>query len=162
MQLTRHTDYALRVLMLLGLCPERRITIEEIAQRYGISHNHLMKIVQRLSADGYVEAVRGRGGGLRLARPADQISLGAVVRDFEVGMNLADCFAPQPSGGCPIESCCKLQPVLREALQAFLAVLASYTLADILGCPDTRTTMLERLEVPGVADAADAAGSARN
>ena len=156
MQLTRHTDYALRVLMLLGLCPERRITIEEIAQRYGISQNHLMKIVQRLSADGYVEAVRGRGGGLRLARPAADICLGAVVRDFEVGMNLADCFAPQPSGGCPIESCCKLQPVLREALQAFLSVLESYTLADILGCQGTRTVLLDCLEVP---EATDPAGS---
>lgn len=117
--------------MLLALVPERLITIDEMARRYGISQNHLMKIVHQLSLLGYVETVRGKRGGVRLAGRPEDIKLGDVVRDFEGSMEIAECFAPDPKT-CPIESCCRLQPILREALGAFLAVLDRYTLRDLL------------------------------
>jgi len=131
MQITRFTDYSLRVLMLLGLYPNRLVTIEEIAQRHGISHEHLRKIVHRLAVLGYIESVRGRHGGLRLALAPEDINLGEVVRDFETDMKIVECFATD-AGECPIESCCRIQPIFQEALGAFLDVLDSHTLSDIL------------------------------
>ncbi len=117
--------------MLLGLYPNRLVTIEEIAQRHGISHEHLRKIVHRLAVLGYIESVRGRHGGLRLALAPEDINLGEVVRDFETDMEIVECFATDASE-CPIESCCRIQPIFQEALGAFLDVLDSYTLSDIL------------------------------
>ena len=131
MRLTRFTEYSLRVLMVLGLLPDRLVTIDDIARRYGISHDHLRKIVHQLSCLGYIETVRGKRGGLRLARAPEEINLGQVVRDFEADMELAECFASEPTN-CPVESCCRLQPVLRDALAAFLDVLDGYTLSDLL------------------------------
>lgn len=131
MQITRFTDYSLRVLMLLGLYPNRLVTIEEIAQRHGISHEHLRKIVHRLAILGYIESVRGRHGGLRLALEPEDIRVGEVVRDFEKDMNIAECFASDPAE-CPIDSCCRIQAIFHEALGAFLDVLDGYTLRDLL------------------------------
>lgn len=131
MQITRFTDYSLRVLMLLGLYPDRLVTIEEIARRHGISHEHLRKIVHRLATLGYIESVRGRRGGLRLALAPEDINLGEVVRDFEGDMEIAECFAADPTD-CPIDACCRIQPIFREALGAFLDILDSYTLSDVL------------------------------
>jgi Rrf2 family nitric oxide-sensitive transcriptional repressor len=129
-QLTRYSDYSLRVLIYLALDPNRLVTIEDIARSYDISKTHLMKVVHQLGLAGYVETVRGRGGGLRLARPPEEIGVGELVRATEESMALAECF--QPSGRCAIEPACGLRPVLHEALAAFLAVLDRYTVADLV------------------------------
>ncbi len=134
MRLTVRTDYSLRVLMYAGLAPERLATIAEMATAYGVSQNHLMAVVHRLGTLGYLETVRGKGGGVRLARPPEAINLGEVVRRVETDMALVECFATAgTSGQCPITPACALRGVLGEALDAFLAVLDRYTLADLLG-----------------------------
>jgi Rrf2 family transcriptional regulator, nitric oxide-sensitive transcriptional repressor len=126
MRLTRYTDYAMRVLLYLGAQPDRICSIGEIAKAYGVSQNHLMKVAHDLGKAGYVEGVRGRSGGIRLARPADRINVGAVVRRTEEGFELVECES------CIIAPACGLVGVLDEALAAFMAVLDSYTLADLL------------------------------
>jgi Rrf2 family transcriptional regulator, nitric oxide-sensitive transcriptional repressor len=131
MRLTRYTDYALRVLIYLGLHPDRLGTIREIAAVYGISENHLMKIVQHLAASGYVESVRGRNGGLRLAHSPEVINIGQLVRDMEEDMILVECFESE-SNTCPISEVCVLQGALSCALQAFMDVLDTYTLDMLL------------------------------
>ncbi len=136
MQLTRFTDYALRALMYLGLHREKLVTISEIARVYGISENHLMKIVHHLAQRGYVETVRGKGGGMRLARTPDMINIGGVVRDTEDNMDIAECFNAD-NRGCPMLPACALKSVLHEASQTFLATLDRYRLSDLLPGPDT-------------------------
>jgi Rrf2 family transcriptional regulator, nitric oxide-sensitive transcriptional repressor len=126
MRLTRYTDYAMRVLLYLGAQPDKVCSISEIARAYGISQNHLMKVAHDLGKAGYIEGVRGRSGGVRLARPADQINVGEVVRRTEEGFELVEC------GSCVIAPACGLTGVLDEALAAFMAVLDRYTLADLL------------------------------
>jgi Rrf2 family nitric oxide-sensitive transcriptional repressor len=130
-QLTRYSDYSLRVLIYLALDPERLVTIEDIARSYDISKAHLMKVVHQLGLRGYVETVRGRGGGLRLARRAEEIRVGEVVRSTEENMDLVECF-DAASSQCAIETACGLRSVLHEALAAFLAVLDRYTIADLV------------------------------
>lgn len=141
MRLTRYTDYALRVLTYLGAQPDRVCSIAEIARGYGISQNHLMKVAHDLGKAGYIEGVRGRAGGIRLAKAPDKINVGAVVRQTEDGFDLVDCDT------CSISPACELTRVLDEALAAFMAVLDRYTLADLL----KRQTKLLRLL--GVGDA---------
>ncbi|MES2494898.1 MAG: Rrf2 family transcriptional regulator [Pseudomonadota bacterium] len=125
MRLSRHTDYALRVLIHLATWPERQSSIAEIARAYTISENHLMKVVHMLGRAGFIRTVRGRGGGIALATPAENIRIGDVVRHGEPDLQLADC------GTCLIAPACGLNTVLSEALGAFLAVLDRYSLADI-------------------------------
>lgn len=129
MQLTAFTDYTLRTLIYLGVEEGRRATIPEIAAAYGIAENHLTKVVLLLGQAGDVATLRGRAGGLRLARPASAINVGAVVRRTEPGLALAPCLG---SGHCVITPACGLKPVLAEALDAFLGVLDRYTLADLV------------------------------
>lgn len=129
MQLTLFSDLALRVLMFTQAAGERRVTIDEMANAYSISRTHLTKVVNALTRAGYLTAVRGRSGGLQLARPADQIVLGDVVRTTEPDFALVECFST--GNQCVITKCCKLQVVLDEALQAFLNVLDRTTLASI-------------------------------
>lgn len=127
MQLTRYTDYAVRVLLHVGAREtEQRSSIAEIAQVYGISRNHLMKVVQDLGQAGFLTTVRGRGGGLQLGRPAEDISIGEIVRHTETGFDLVDCTS------CIVAPACSLPRILNEATAAFLAVLDRYTLADVL------------------------------
>ena len=126
MRLTRYSDYALRVLMHLAAKPDRLASIGEIARTYRISHNHLMKVVHDLRKTGYVGATRGRTGGIRLARPASEITVGEVIRHTEGGFDLVDC------GSCVIAPACALTGALHEALAAFMAVLDGYTLADLV------------------------------
>jgi Rrf2 family nitric oxide-sensitive transcriptional repressor len=129
MQLTRFSDYALRVLMFAQAADGRLVTIEQMAGAYGISRAHLMKVVNTLTRAGYLTAVRGRSGGVRLARPAADIVLGDVVRATEPDFALVECFA---SGNhCVITRRCKLQGVLSTALKAFLDVLDQHTLESI-------------------------------
>ncbi len=131
MQLTRYSDYSLRVLIFLALDPERLVTIGDIARSYDISKTHLMKVVHQLGLRGYVETVRGRRGGLRLARRADEIGVGDVIRSTEENLDLVECFDPATSQ-CTIVSVCGLRGPLRDALAAFLAVLDRYTIADLV------------------------------
>lgn len=131
MRLTLYTDYSLRVLMYLGLKREGLSTIAEISESYGISRNHLMKIVHQLGLLGYIETVRGKRGGICLAKAPEEINLGDVVRRTEEDMALVQCFDPAAER-CRIESVCVLRSVLGEALGAFLTVLDGYTLADLL------------------------------
>ena len=134
MRLTLHTDHALRMLMLLAIEPAALHTIEQVALRYDISRNHLMKITQTLVQAGFIESLRGRGGGLRLARAAESINLGAIVRATEDSFELVECF-DREHNTCLIASACGLQGPLEEALQAFLAVLHRYSLDDLVKSP---------------------------
>lgn len=131
MRLTTYTDYALRVLMYLGLRGDDLATIQEIAEQYGISKNHLMKLVHELGQLGYVETIRGKNGGLRLGRRPDEITVGEIVRHLEPDLALVECF--QSTGvRCRIVNDCVLQTMLGEALDRFLETLDRYTLADLL------------------------------
>jgi Rrf2 family nitric oxide-sensitive transcriptional repressor len=130
-RLTVYTDYSLRVLMFLAVKGDELATIAEIAKAYGVSKNHLMKVVHQLGVAGYVETVRGKGGGLRLARPAQEIVLGEVVRRTEPDMALVPCFEPD-GASCTIFSGCVLKGVLGEARDAFLTVLDRRTLAELV------------------------------
>lgn len=136
MQLTLYTDYSLRVLVYLGLKTDELVTISEIAENYDISRNHLVKVVHNLSLNGFIEALRGKGGGLRLARPAEQINIGDVIRHTEPNFNLVECFDEGDPGGCPINAMCKLKGALHRAHQAFMAVLDDITLAEVLSNRD--------------------------
>lgn len=135
MRLTQLSDYSLRVLMYLGARPERLATIQEIARAYGISENHLMKVVHRLAQHGFVETVRGRGGGLRLKGEAEGIRLGAVVRAVEEDFRLVECFGSGDT--CRITDVCRLKRILHQALGAFLESLDAWTLADLVRRPKT-------------------------
>jgi len=132
MQLTRFTDYALRVLIYLSANPERRCTIAEIAGSYRVSRNHLMKVVGRLSAAGYIDTVRGKGGGMRLARPPAMINPGAVVRDMEERFDIVECFDERHQG-CPLLPACTLKSILQDASRNFIATLDRHTVQDVIG-----------------------------
>ncbi len=126
MKFTRHTDYALRVLMHLAADPDRLLSINQIAQAQRVSKNHLMKVVHALSLAGFVATVRGRGGGLRLARPAAEIRVGDVVRSTEGGCPLVDCT------GCTLAvGGCRLTGVLARAQAALSASLDGHTIGDL-------------------------------
>jgi Rrf2 family nitric oxide-sensitive transcriptional repressor len=132
MRLTSYTDFSLRVLIYLALNPDRRPTIAEIAGRYGISRAHLMKVVHQLGVAGYIETVRGKNGGLTLARPIEGITIGEVVRRTEPDMHLVSCFDAAAVPACVIAPACRLKGKLGEARAAFLGVLDDCTLADLI------------------------------
>lgn len=131
MRLTIYTDFSLRLLMFLALKGDGLATIAEVAKAYGISKNHLMKVTHQLGLAGYIETVRGKGGGMRLARRPQDIVLGEVVRRTELDMTLVACFAPDDVS-CPILPSCALRGALSRARDAFLSVLDGYTLADLV------------------------------
>lgn len=133
MRLTLHTDFALRTLMFLAVCDGKR-SIAEIATAYGISKNHLMKVAQRLVAEGFVEAARGRSGGLQLARPASEINVGLVVRRMEETGTFVECFDPA-TNTCVITPNCQLRHALSGALEAFSRHLDQFSVADLIGDP---------------------------
>jgi Rrf2 family nitric oxide-sensitive transcriptional repressor len=132
MRLTYWTDYTLRVLMYCASCQlrDQLVTITEIAESHGISRSHLTKIVQQLGAQGILETTRGRGGGMRLSKPAAEISVGAVVRQTETDFAMVECF-DQASNQCCLSQHCKLKSVLHRATNSYLAVLDGVTLADL-------------------------------
>ncbi len=134
MRLTMMTDYALRLLMYVAQQPGRLCTISEIAQVHEISEAHLMKVTHRLGVEGWIESLRGKGGGLRLAHAPAEISVGAVVRSIEPDFNLVSCLSGDSS--CTLTGTCRLSGLLDSALQSFLAHLDGYTLADILPAQD--------------------------
>lgn len=143
MQLTTHTDYALRLLIYLATSEEKRTgTIQDAARRFDISANHLAKVAQTLVQKDYLISQRGRGGGLRLARSAEEINIGAVVRHTE-NLNLLPCFGED--NACPIQPACKLKNVLGRAQQAFLEVLDEFTLADLITNRDTLRQLINNV-----------------
>jgi Rrf2 family nitric oxide-sensitive transcriptional repressor len=147
MQLTKFSDYALRVLMFAHAAGDRLVTIEEMAAAYRISRAHLMKVVNALTRAGFLTPVRGRSGGVRLAKPADEIVLGAVVRATEPDFALVECFAT--GNQCVITGCCRLPSVIDEALDAFLHVLDQHTLASIALRPrDFKKTLTQVARAP--------------
>ncbi|TAN73067.1 MAG: Rrf2 family transcriptional regulator [Gallionella sp.] len=151
MQLTRFTDYSLRALMYLGERLDHLVTIREIAEAHDISENHLMKIVHKLAMLGYIETVRGKGGGMRLARPAGMINLGDVVRNTEESLDIAECFEAGNSS-CTLLSTCILKSILADAKKNFFATLDLYQLSDLIGTPATLTRVagikITRKDIP--------------
>ncbi len=148
MHLTTYTDYALRVLIYAALNAERPVTIAEMTRAYGISKNHLMKIVHYLARRGWVSTTRGRRGGMRLTHPPEAISLGTVVRETEPHFRLVECFEPA-TNTCPIAPACGLAEVLHEAQAAFLAILDRYTLADLVTQKDALARILRPAQREG-------------
>lgn len=153
MQLSLHTDYALRTLMALAASGSQ-LSVDTIARRYGISRNHLAKVAQRLQAEGLVTTARGRTGGMRLARAVDDINVGDVVRRFETLDSFVACFGSAPTG-CALQGVCGLNGALAGALDAFLTHLDGYRLSDLVL---DRATILRRLglePLPAVASSPD-------
>jgi Rrf2 family nitric oxide-sensitive transcriptional repressor len=148
MRLTSFIDYSLRVLIYLGLREDGLTTIREISETYGLSANHLMKIIHTLGKLGYIETVRGRGGGMKLAGTSEQINLEQIVRQVEPDFAIIDCFDDQRRYKCVISPACRLQVALNKAVKAFLNVLDGYTLADLLQNTKRLGTLLS-IEMPG-------------
>jgi Rrf2 family nitric oxide-sensitive transcriptional repressor len=144
MRLTQFTDYSLRVLVYLAVKGEERSTITEIAERFAISRNHLMKVVQELSHRDYINAIRGKHGGLLLKREPESIGLGELIRQFENDLTLVECFGEHNQ--CIITPACQLRVILQEALAAFFDVLDRYTLADLLGSREPELIKLLQLD----------------
>jgi Rrf2 family nitric oxide-sensitive transcriptional repressor len=150
MRLTTFTDYALRVLLHVATAPDRRTTVSHVAAAYGISANHLVKVVHLLGKEGFLYNTRGRKGGLRLSISPSAVNVGAVVRATEGPSQLAGCF-DRSAERCAIESACRMQRVFREADEAFFAVLDQYTLQDLLVRPARMIAILHPSEyaIPG-------------
>lgn len=131
MEVSMHADYGFRVLMYLGLSNQRLVRIATISEVYGISENHLIKVVQRLAKLGYIQAIRGRNGGVRLAQAPEKINVGQVFREMEPSLRLLECF-DRKTNTCPIVKSCTLNQVFGQALDAYLKVLDQRTLASVL------------------------------
>jgi Rrf2 family nitric oxide-sensitive transcriptional repressor len=131
MQLTRFTDYSLRTLMYLAARPAEMSSVKAIADHYGISRNHLVKVIHCLAKLGYIETTKGRGGGIRIARGAESLRLGDLVVQLEPNMTLVECFDPE-TNSCRITSSCRLKHYLSQASRSFIESLNRYTLADTL------------------------------
>ena len=145
MRLTTFSDYTLRVLMFLALCQDRLATIPEIAAAYGISENHLMKVVHQLARSGVVESVRGKGGGIRLALAPEDVRLGHIVRTSEGSAPIVECLS-EHTATCCIAPVCKLSAVLSRAFDTLYATLDEYTLADLVKAPRALEAVLLRAQ----------------
>ncbi|MFC0179046.1 Rrf2 family transcriptional regulator [Thorsellia kenyensis] len=131
MQITRFTDYGLRTLMYVASCPENIASVKEISEYYGISRNHLVKVVHKLSKLGFLETIKGKGGGIKIAEKTDSIRLGDLIKLLEPNMYIAECFN-ENDNGCKITNSCKLKHYFFEASQNFINTLNKYTLADTI------------------------------
>lgn len=139
MQLTRQTDYAIRVMVFLGIQQDDRlVTISDVAYHFDISRNHLMKIVHKLGQLNYIQTLRGKYGGLRLERDPSTVKLGNLIRDFETTLNIIDCKKLT----CPITGACDLKLIMQKAKEAFMAVVDEYTLQDLLSNPADLRSLL--------------------
>ncbi|GAB4300401.1 MAG: Rrf2 family transcriptional regulator [Roseovarius sp.] len=130
MQITSFSDFALRILMSLAAVEGRQMSARALAERHGLSFDHVAKIARFLTREGFLEARRGRGGGLRLARPADEIMIGDVLRRSEAGSGLVECLRPGARVRCVLAPICGLNPILSEAQEAFFATLDRRSIAD--------------------------------
>ena len=155
MRLTQYSNFTLRTLQLVALRAPGIVTVEDVARAHRISKAHLVKVAAELSRRGYIEAIRGRHGGMRLARPADSITVGEIVRWTEAPLELVECFNPD-TNTCPLLGACHLSRGLQRALRAFLSVLDDLTIADIAYNKDT---LLARLGVKISAESADQSAS---
>jgi len=144
MHITRYTDYSLRVLIYLAAEGDRLATIQEIADSYDISKNHLMKVVHQLNKKGYIETIRGKKGGMRLHMAPEDINIGILIRETEQDLNIVECFSSK--NACKITPVCGLKGMFNEALKAFLEVLDKYTLADVIRDPH-RPQLLRLLQI---------------
>ena len=148
MQVSKFTDFAMRILIALASRPEACVTVRELAAAYGVSANHLSKIAAWLAQQGYLCTERGRGGGLRLAWPASGISVGEVFRQANsrdgINVSIVECFSGNDC--CAISPACGLRPALRAAEEAFYATLDTYSLADITRQPHAFAALLGFVE----------------
>ena len=135
MRLSVFTDYSLRVLMQAAIRHPNKVTIDEVANAYGISRNHLIKVINELGRAGFLVTQRGRSGGFTLARPAERIFISEVVKFGEEGQPLVECFDPERNK-CVITPACKLKGMIAEAKRAFFEVLGKYTIADACAKPE--------------------------
>ncbi|MDH5325869.1 MAG: Rrf2 family transcriptional regulator [Gammaproteobacteria bacterium] len=129
MQLTLHTDYALRVLIYLSLKPSEMVTIDEITDYYGVSRNHLVKVVHHLATQGFIKTTRGKNGGMQLADKPEKITIGSVVRKMEANFDIVECFNDK-NARCNVVPICNLKSVLQKASANFLSYLDQFSIAD--------------------------------
>ena len=160
MNLTVYSDYAFRTMMLLAVRAPGTATIQEIAKQYDISRGHLMVLVHRLGNQGFLENIRGRGGGVRLAKPAAKIRLDEIVRATEPNFRMVECF-DRERNRCLITKPCRLKRVLDEALSAWMGVLKEHTLADLVDKNPPLTRMLVAMEPEALARGRSTARRAR-
>jgi Rrf2 family nitric oxide-sensitive transcriptional repressor len=160
MRLTTFSDYSLRVLIYLGTAHDRLATIDQIADAYGVSRNHLMKVVHHLAQHGFIETVRGKHGGMRLARAPAAIRVGDVLRTTEDGFALVECLTDGEMN-CRITRACRLKGALAQALDAFLETLDRYTLADLLEPARPLARILTPAEIGGRGRRQPAASAAK-
>jgi Rrf2 family nitric oxide-sensitive transcriptional repressor len=142
MRISVYSDYSIRVLMQAALRQPERVTVDEVAETFGISRHHLVKVVHDLGRCGYLETRRGIGGGFTLARPPEEIRLGDIVRLGEESETVIDCM-DRNTHVCRLLSCCRLKGVLDEAAAAFFAVLDEYTLAELVKQPSKMRAVLK-------------------
>ena len=152
MHLNAFTDYSLRVLIYAAARSPEQVSLTELAEAYGISRNHLIQVVRKLAHLGFLETTRGRGGGIRLGRPAESITVAEVVKATEPGFDMAQCFR-KGDGGCRLTPVCRLKGMLAGAADAFLENLSQYSLADIA---TPRGAVLKALTTPGTVPGAPA------
>lgn len=145
MKLTDYTDYSLRVLIYVAVHPDEPVTIQRIADAYGLPKNHLIKIVQRLGQLGYLLTMRGRTGGIRLGRPATEINVGEVVKAMEPDFDMVECFHAE--NRCVITPACGLRGVLHDALTAYFKVLSQYTLQDLIQNTPQAYQLLNHIDI---------------
>lgn len=150
MQITKFSDFALRILIHLAVADGQRLSTRDIARQQGLSFNHLAKITRWLADEGYVRAVRGRGGGIVLARPPGEISIGALLRRSESGTALVECLRSD-GGACALSPACGLTGVLAGAQEAFFAHLDARTLADVIGADRRIIRLVQSLSGAGAA-----------
>lgn len=129
MQITRFTDYGLRTLMYVAARSENIASVKEVSEHYGISRNHLVKVVHRLSQLGYIETTKGKGGGIKIAKGTEKLRLGELIKQLEPNMNMVECFDAK-TNTCRITGSCQLKHYLFEATQSFINTMNKYTLAD--------------------------------
>lgn len=147
MRITIHTDYALRTLIYLGLRRDELVATEDISDAYGISSHHLRKVVQKLVHLGFVESIRGRTGGIRLARSPEEINIGKAARAIMSMNTLIECFSAE-TNQCPITPVCKLKTLMKEAQENFLKTFDDYTLDQLIDQPDEYAELLQIKIVP--------------
>lgn len=147
MRLTMFTDYSLRTLMYLSQHPDRLCTAREIAEIHGISLNHIVKVVHKLSQLGYIRSLKGKGGGIRLSRPPEELNLWELVKALEPDLTLVECF-DQDHNTCRVASSCGLKSILHEAMQAFEATLKKYSVADAIAKPRFFASFLPPKDAP--------------
>lgn len=145
MHLSTFTDYALRVLIYAAARAPEQVSLTELAEAYGISRNHLIQVVRKLGHLDYLHTTRGRGGGIRLGKPAETITIAEIVKATEPGFDMAECFKKQGGNRCRLTPVCSLRGALAEATHAFLDTLEKTTLADIV---DNREEVLAALQTP--------------